>query len=298
MAQEESAKTLRQALAAGVERLTATAVPTARRDAELLLMHAAHLDRAFLLANPKEHLAPGVLARYTEYLDRRSDSEPIQYILGEQEFYGLRFHVSPDVLIPRPETEHLVEALLARFPTDRMLQIADVGTGSGALAVALAHSLPQAKVVALDVSKAALRVASWNAEEHGVASRIRFVESDLFNSVPGELFDIVVSNPPYVAETDRHSLDAQVRDYEPHEALFAGPTGLEMYERLIPQAHDHLKPGGLLVLEIGAGQQKQLERLLKNWINLSFAADLQGIPRVALARRKKDQPNEVAVATS
>ena len=290
MPQEEGATTLRQALAAGVERLTAKAVPSARRDAEILLMHAAGLDRAFLLANPNEHLAPGVLARYLEYLDRRSDSEPIQYITGEQEFYGLRFHVSPDVLIPRPETEHLVEALLARFPSDRTLNIVDIGTGSGALAVALAHSLPQAKVVAIDLSKAALRVASWNAEEHGVANRIRFLESDLFNAVPRELFDVVVSNPPYVAEADRHSLESQVRDYEPHEALFAGATGLEMYERLIPQAHEHLKPGGLLVLEIGAGQQKKLERLLRDWNSLSFAADLQGIPRVAIARRKKDHP--------
>lgn len=286
MPQKEDGTTLRQALAAGTKLLTAASLANARRDAERLFMHAANLDRTFLLANPASTLAPGVLARYHEYIERRCAAEPIQYIVGEQEFYGLRFHVSPDVLIPRPETEHLVEALLARFPHDRALHIADIGTGSGAIAVAAAYSLPRAKIVALDVSKAALRVAGWNAQEHGVASRIRFVESDLLNAVGSETFDAIVSNPPYIAETERAALDEQVREYEPDEALFAGPTGLEVYERLVPQAQTHLRAGGSLLLEIGAGQKPQIERLLKNWGEVCFIADLRGIPRVAMARRR------------
>jgi release factor glutamine methyltransferase len=146
--------------------------------------------------------------------------------------------------------------------------------------------MPRAKVVALDVSKAALRVAGWNAQQHGVANRVRFVESDLLNAVPGESFDAIVSNPPYVAESDRHSLDEQVRSYEPEGALFAGSTGLEIYERLIPQAREHLRNGGWLLLEIGAGQRKPVERMLGNWCDVNFVADLQGIPRVACARNK------------
>jgi release factor glutamine methyltransferase len=189
-------------------------------------------------------------------------------------------------LIPQPETEHLVEAVLARFGGDRAVQIADVGTGSGAIAVAVAHSLPRAKVVALDLSKAALRIAGWNAQQHGVAGRVRLVESDLLNAVAGECFDAIVSNPPYVAEADRPSLEEQVRAYEPEEALFAGPTGLEIYERLIPQSRDYLRPGGWLLLEIGAGQERPIERMLAGWADVSFVADLQGIPRVACARNK------------
>jgi release factor glutamine methyltransferase len=288
MPQKEDGITLRQAVAAAIKRLAKSASSlNARRDAEHLLMHAAGFDRAFLVANPASTLAPGVLARYDEYIERRSSAEPIQYIVGEQEFFGLRFEVSPDVLIPRPETEHLVEALLSRVPHDRALHIADVGTGSGAIAVAAAYSLPNAKIVALDLSKAALRVAGWNAQQHGVANRIRFLESDLLNAVGEECFDVIVSNPPYVAETERESLEEQVRGFEPNEALFAGPTGLEVYERLIPQAHVHLRAGGWLLMEIGEGQQKQIERLLKTWSEVSFTADLQGIPRVAIARRKQ-----------
>ncbi len=195
-----------------------------------------------------------------------------------------RFAVSPDVLIPRPETEHLVEALLARMPHDRPVRIADVGTGSGAIAVALAYALPQARILALDISKAALRIASMNAQQNGVAGRIRFVESDLLNGAGDEQFDAIVSNPPYVALSEREGLEIQVRDYEPEEALFAGPTGLEIYQRLIPQAQTCLKRGGWLLVEMGAGQQSALLRLLEGWGGVAFVSDLQGIPRVAIAQ--------------
>lgn len=257
-----------------------------RRDAELLLLRVLGRDRAFLLAHPDAELTAEQIAEYNGWLRRRAAHEPVQYILGEQEFYGLTFSVTPDVLIPRPETEHLVETLLMRVRHDQRLRIVDVGTGSGAIAVSLAHSLPLTLVTALDISEAALAVARRNAEVHGVADRMRFLQSDLLGAVAGERFDAVVSNPPYVAEADRESLEPQVRDFEPAVALFGGPSGIEVHERLIPQAHEALNPGGWLLMEMGMGQRKALARLLSGWDEVSFVDDLQGIPRVACARRK------------
>jgi release factor glutamine methyltransferase len=276
--------TIKRALAEGAERLQGIAT-NPRRDAELLLLRLLQRDRAFLLTHPEALLTSEQLARYAVWLDRRAAHEPVQYILGEQEFFGLNFAVTPDVLIPRPETEHLVEALIARVPHDRPLRIADIGTGSGAIAVVLAHSLPMAQVTALDISAAALAVAQRNAETHHVASRIRFLESDLLNAVAGESFDAIVSNPPYIPEADRASLEPQVREYEPSGALFAGPSGLDVYERLIPQARIALRPEGWLLMEIGQGQHTALAKLLAEWDNVSFIDDLQGIPRVAQAQR-------------
>lgn len=276
--------TLKQALADGTSKLSGITTQP-RRDAELLLLRLVDRDRAFLLTHPDTPLTPEQAAQYDDWLRRRAEHEPIQYILGEQEFFGLTFTVTPDVLIPRPETEHLVEALLGRVSRYRPLRIADIGTGSGAIAVALAHALPQALVTALDISAAALAVATRNAKTHGVAGRMRFLESDLLSAVDGEVFDAIVSNPPYVAETDRASLEPQVRDYEPAGALFAGASGLEVYERLIPQAHAALKADGWLLLEIGQGQRDALAQLLSGWNNVGFIDDLQGIPRVACAQR-------------
>jgi len=255
----------------------------ARRDAELLLMHAIGRDRAYLLTHPEAQLTSEQAAVYEEWLARRERHEPIQYIIGEQEFFGLRLRVTPDVLIPRPETEHLVEAALERMERNAPLRIADIGTGSGAIAVALAHALPMAHLTALDISPAALAVARSNAETHSVSGHIRFCESDLLEAVAGESFDMIVSNPPYVAENE--ILEPQVRDYEPTSALFAGATGLDVYERLIPQAQAALKPGGWLLLEIGHGQRDALAQLLSGWSSVSFVADLQAILRVACAQR-------------
>jgi len=212
---------------------------------------------------------------------RRLRSEPMQYITGQQEFYGLAFEVSPDVLIPRPETEHLVEAVLKHVKPNA--SIIDVGTGSGAIAVALAHALPQAQVTAVDLSPAALQVARRNAQRNAVSDRVTFLQSDLLVAVEGGDFDAIVSNPPYVA--DAEVLEPQVSNYEPHAALYAGPTGLEVYERLVPQAGKLLKPQGWLLLEIGSGQQAAVEALLHDWSALSFVRDLQGIPRVIQAQK-------------
>ena len=252
-----------------------------RRDAELLLAHVLRCDLVALLAHPERPLSAPEATRYESVIMRRLGSEPMQYITGQQEFYGLAFEVSPDVLIPRPETEHLVEAVLKHVKPNA--SIIDVGTGSGAIAVALAHALPQAQVTAVDLSPAALQVARRNAQRNAVSDRVTFLQSDLLVAVEGGDFDAIVSNPPYVA--DAEVLEPQVSNYEPHAALYAGPTGLEVYERLVPQAGKLLKPQGWLLLEIGSGQQAAVEALLHDWSALSFVRDLQGIPRVIQAQK-------------
>jgi release factor glutamine methyltransferase len=214
----------------------------------------------------------------------------VQYITGQQEFYGLTLKVTPAVLIPRPETEHLVEAVLKLLPPNTPLTIADIGTGSGAIAIALAAHLPQAAITALDISPEALEIATTNARAHNLTNRIRFLQSDLLSALDheAETFDAIVSNPPYVAETDRSSLHPQVRDHEPATALFGGKTGLDIYRRLVPQAYIALKPNGLFAVEIGQDQQEAVAALLKTWHNLFFIKDLQQIPRVALAQKPAD----------
>ncbi|HEX5234099.1 MAG TPA: peptide chain release factor N(5)-glutamine methyltransferase [Silvibacterium sp.] len=272
--------TLTTALDHGIARLAY--LPTARRDAELLLLRATGGDHVLLLTHPDTALTPEQLSTYDQWLIRRARHEPIQYITGEQEFYGLTLRVTPAVLIPRPETEHLVEALLHRVPHNAPLGVADIGTGSGAIAIALAHHLPKAAITALDASAAALTIAQQNADRHNLTSRIRFLESDLLNAVAGETFDAIVSNPPYVPQFEL--LEPQVHDFEPHTALYAGPSGLDIYQRLIPQAWQALNSGGLLLMEIGHGQQSALAILLAQWSQIEFIPDLQGIPRVAIAR--------------
>ena len=285
MSQEPSA---RDQLAAGAARL-ADSSSAPRRDADLLLRHVLRCDRAWLLAHPEILLTDTQAAEYTALLARRAQHEPVQYILGEQEFCGLRFRVTPAVLIPRPETEHLVEAVLARVPHDRPLRIADVGTGSGAIAVALASALPNAHIDALDISEAALAIAEENAHANSVSQRVHFHRSDLLEAVQHSRLDAIVSNPPYVATTD--TLEPQVHDWEPHGALFAGDDGLDIYRRLIPQAQALLRDGGLLALELGAEQQAPLQTLFadfKAFTDLTFVPDLQGIARVALAMKRGD----------
>jgi len=259
----------------------------ARRDAETLAMHLIDRDRVFLVTNPQAELSAEGAVAYSALIERRLAGEPIQYITGETEFYGLPLHVNRDVLIPRPETEHLVEkalSLAAEFERPRMV---DVGTGSGAIAVALAHKLPGARITAIDVSPAALAMARGNAERNGVAGHIRFLEGDLLGPVAGEQFEFVISNPPYVAESDRASLAVEVREYEPAQALFAGKDGLDVYRRLIPAAHAALVSGGLVVMEIGYGQDAALAGLLaaSGFEQIEFTADLRGIPRVVSSRR-------------
>ncbi len=262
----------------------------AGRDAACLLRHALGISQATMLADPARVLTPDQQVAYEAMVLRRAANEPIQYIIGEQEFYGLALRVTPAVLIPRPETEQLVEAVLGqvkRAGLNSTMRILDVGTGSGAIAIALAYHLPSAQIAAVDLSSAALEVAAANAARHGLAERIRFLESDLLDALSdGETsWDVIVSNPPYVPTADRESLHPQVRDHEPAAALFAGADGLDIYRRLIPQARAALRPNGLLALEIGHGQKASIASLLSDWKELRFLDDLQQIPRIALARR-------------
>jgi release factor glutamine methyltransferase len=283
--------TLREALTRAAGQLDADPAlrPTALPDATLLLMHTLSIDRATFLAHPERPITRHQQAQLQHAIARRLRSEPIQYITGTQEFFGLALKVTPAVLIPRPETEILVESVLDRLPRDKPLRIVDIGTGSGAIAIALAHSLPQASITALDVSPQALAIAMENARSHAV--NIRFLQSDLLEAISNEEpFDAIVSNPPYVPASDAVTLHPQVREHEPAQALFAGPTGLEIYRRLIPQAHASLKPDGLLALEIGHGQRDAIAALLGAWHEVEFLPDLQGIPRIALARR--GQPHD------
>ena len=280
--------TLRQALTLATQTLAAGEHlrTNAHRDAELLLLHTLQIPRTTLLAHPNRELSPADEALYESHIARRLKNEPIQYITGQQEFYGLPFKVTPAVLIPRPETEHLVEAVLAHLPHNQPQRIADIGTRSGAIANAVAVHLPQAQITALDLSPEALKIASINAETNAVANRITFLQSDLLAAVATETpYDAIVSNPPYVPETDSPTLPPEVLDHEPHTALFSGSEGLDIYRRLIPQAHILLKPNGLIALEIGHGQREALANLLSGWHQLHFIDDLQQIPRVALATR-------------
>lgn len=264
----------------------------ARLDAESLLLHVLRKDtpnrnRAWLVTHGSSQTIPGVGANLRALVERRRAGEPIQYITGETEFYGLPFLVTPDVLIPRPETEHLIEKVVELAPLFSKPRIVDVGTGLGVIAIALAHEWPSAAITAIDVSAPALDLAHRNAERIGFADRIRFLLGDLLAPVEAECFDFVVSNPPYVPTADRDSLAVEVREHEPALALFAGEDGLDVFRRLIPAAFAVLEPGGFLVMEIGYGQSEAVAALMSEtgFEQIEFVPDLQGIARVVCGRR-------------
>jgi len=280
--------TLHEALERGALQLGAGPHPEkARRDAEVLLLHASGRSRTDLLAHGEDEFSLAESLRYKSLLDRRAKGEPIQYITGETEFYGLPFRVTPDVLIPRPETEHLVETVVALARSFAAPRIVDIGAGSGAISVALAHHLPKARITTTDLSEAALAIARENVRSSGVADRICFLQGDLLAPLAGEKFDIIVSNPPYVPASDRDSLSVEVREYEPLLALFAGEDGLDIYRRLIPAAFVALISGGFIALEIGYGQADAVQNFLRaaGFAQIEFTPDLQSIPRVAAAQR-------------
>ena len=301
---------LRQALHDGLARLEAARlvgvdIDAARLSAEVLLFHVAHCDRAHLYAHPERELTPDEQQQYEALIARRAAGEPLQYIIGHQEFWRMDFRVTPAVLIPRPETEHLVEQTLvlarkfhpeafaeAAHGTDlqekalrgKALRLIDVGTGSGAIAVSLAHELPQAEVAAVDLSPEALDVARQNAERLG--ARVQFTVSDVLESIPEEpVFDFVVSNPPYVGLDEADKVQQVVLQNEPHLALFAGAEGLAVIRRLIPQAWARLRPGGWLLMEIGWSQSEMVKALLVGWHNIHVINDLAGVPRIVVARK-------------
>ena len=303
-------RSVRALLKQGIERLRSAHVPSYPLAAELLLIHVTSRDRTWLYSRPEE-IVPGPEAEaYIALLDRRATGVPTQHLTGKQEFWGLEFEVTPDVLIPRPETEHLIEVALDRLAVRDLragreqhfegenATLVDVGTGSGCIAVALAKELPAATICASDISQAALEVARRNAARHGLSDRIHFCESNLLekflvssrNSQPA--FDLIISNPPYISLREAHSLPIEVREHEPHVALFGGDEGHELYSALIPQAAQLLKPGGLLVLELGYNSLPAAQSLFEDlaWTNVAVTNDLAGIPRVIAGERSQILP--------
>ena len=288
---------LKMKLNSAIARLSENAVPSPRMNAELLMMFSLGCDRAYLHAHPERELSPEESRRYEQALSQRERGTPAQYITGHQEFWGMDLIVTPAVLIPRPETEHAVETVLrlvrasegapggdARPPLSRV-RIADVGTGSGCIALALAKELPTAEIYATDISSEALEVARANASRLQMASRIEFSRNDLLAGLGASEFDFVVSNPPYIGESEADEVQLEVRKFEPRRAVFAGPTGLEVIEQLIPQAYSKLRGNGWLVMEISGTIVNGVKDLLDEWKQKQVINDLQGIPRIVAAQK-------------
>jgi len=270
--------TVQTALRQGADLLEQGEIAVPRLTAEVLLGHAMRVDRTYFYAHPEQELREVEWLHYGRYLHERLKGKPTQYITGHQEFYGRDFRVTSDVLIPRPETEHVVEVALEVARGAR--RVLDVGTGSGALAVTLQLELG-AETWATDISEAAARVAGRNALS--LNARVNFVVCDLMEGLDKDSMDLVVSNPPYVPSTDAHGLQREVRDFEPHVALFSGPTGFELYDRIVADARRVLRPGGWLVMELGFTSLGHVQRLLESWSDVRVVPDLAGIPRVIAA---------------
>ena len=279
-------KSVSEILREATQILDSAGVPEARREAGSLLSFILHKDRTFLISHAEDPIDDESLSSYREVVERRASGEPLQYITGVQDFFGREFRVTPDVLIPRPETELLVEAALEFSGSS----LCDVGTGSGCIAVTLLCELPEARAVAIDKSPAALEIAKLNAGALAVSVRATFVMSDCFDVLdPSEFqFDLIASNPPYVAEAIVAGLQREVRDHEPMIALSPGPDGLSMIRRLLRDAPPFLKPSGHLIMEIGFDQGEAVQRLVneKQWHLVGLRPDLQGIPRIVILRKK------------
>lgn len=265
----------------GAQRLREGAVADPRRDAGSLLAQVIGRDQTFVFAHVDDALNRKDYESFQSLIERRAGGEPLQYLTGHQEFFRLDFEVTPAVLIPRPETELIIEAALELLRDDPEPHIADVGTGSGCLAISILHELPAARAVATDVSRAALQVAQRNADRHGVADRLALLESDCFSVIDSGLrFGLIVSNPPYVSEDEMKNLQREV-NYEPRAALAAGPDGLSIIRRLLVEARPFLRPGGYFVFEIGFGQSEAVQQLIdpRAWKLVEIRTDLQKIPR-------------------
>ena len=270
--------TIQTALVQGAEILEKGAISPSRLTAEVLLCHAMHCERAYLYAHGNDDLTQLAWIHYGRYLHERLKGKPTQYITRKQEFFGREFYVNPDVLIPRPETEHLVEAALNFLKSRPESKILDLGTGSGAIAISVALE-SGSEVMASDVSMGALKVAKRNRDKH--SAPVRLLAGDLLDPITPSSIDLLVSNPPYVPATDEANLQREVRDWEPHVALFSGNTGLEIYERLIRGAEVVLKRGGRLLMELGYQSLEGVrEMLAPRWTDIDVMSDLAGLPRV------------------
>jgi len=263
-------------------------IAEAQRESVSLLARALQKDKAFFYAHPEDILSDAERTLFESYLNRRAAREPFQYITGVQEFYGLEFEVTPDVLIPRPETEMVVEQALVVLGNHDAPAFCEIGVGSGCISVSILHAMPASSAIAVDVSLAALEVTRRNAKRHNVDGRLRLIESDVFGRLADESFDAIVSNPPYVPVRDFAGLQAEVRDFEPHTALTDGSDGLSIIRRIIRDSPRFLRPGGHLLMEIGFDQSERVAAMFDQavWSTPNFLPDLQGIPRLASASLK------------
>jgi len=281
-----ASRSISQLIENSTQRLTPL-YDTARIDAEVLIAHALNFSRTQLYTWSDKVLSDEECDKANTLVRRRYEGEPVAYIVGFQEFWSLDFKVTPDTLIPRPETEHLVEFSLANIPVDKFFRVADLGTGSGAIAIAIAKERPQCQLVAVDESEAALKVAVENAKALGV-SNITFKQSNWFDSLKGETFDLIVSNPPYIEELDKHLSEGDVA-YEPRSALASGIDGLDDIRQIIRQAKDHLNSNAALVLEHGWDQAVKVRAIFKEekYDSISSYDDLAGIERISIGRYSK-----------
>jgi release factor glutamine methyltransferase len=276
------------ALTEAAEGLRAHRIVEPRLEAALLLGHVLQRNRAYLIAHVDQELRRDQLAAVRSFVARRASGEPLQYLTNHQEFFKLDFEVTPDVLIPRPETELIVETALTVLPRERQSGLLDVGTGSGCLAISILHEYKNTHATAIDLSARALQVAQRNAERHGVADRLRLIESDLFAALPADqIFDLIVSNPPYVSSDDMAHLQREVQR-EPRRALEGGRDGLDVIRRLLRDASAHLKKGGHLIFEFGIGQDAAIRELVDRdvWELIEVRKDLQQIPRTIILRSR------------
>ena len=281
---------VREVLVTASQRLAAAGCATPGLDAELLLAHTLGRERTWLYMYPQHRLQADQLAKFDELLYRRERREPVAYLIGHKEFFGLEFQVNRHVLIPRPETELLVETALALYPANTTLKIVDVGAGSGCIAITLAKHLPGARVLASDASTEALLLARQNARYHQVADRVAFLWGDLLQPV-GQPVDLIVSNPPYVSRAELTETAPEVRLYEPRPALDGGIDGLAVIRQLLTQAGKKLKPGGALLVEIGSSQGEQVIQLAGRHFakaELTIKKDLAGLDRLLVVRLNKN----------
>lgn len=282
---------IRTLLHRSTREIAAGGSPSPRLDAEVLLMNILKTDRLQLCMHPEKELTEEECTGYSRWIEKRRRGEPVAYITGGKEFWSLIFEVNRDVLIPRPETECLIEEVLKCYGREAGRQrIIDIGTGSGAIGVVLAKELPSARVTATDISRGALTVARRNADRHGVAEQMEFLEGHLFASAVGE-FDVIVSNPPYIPDDVYPLLPEGIRAFEPREALIAGPDGAAFHRKIIREGTGRLKPGGRIFLEIGEGQKELVEVLFQEeglYDSIGFRADYGGMDRVAMARKRNE----------
>jgi release factor glutamine methyltransferase len=273
------------ALSSAAEALHSAGVAEAAREARSLLAFTLDRDAAFLIAHPEYELSSDEAERFGGYLERRVDREPFQYITGHQEFYGLDFEVTPDVLIPRPETEILVEAAIELLSGSDKGSFCEIGVGSGCISISIVHAVCEARGLGVDISAKALEVARRNAARHGVVDRLTLRQGDAFKGINGK-FDLVVSNPPYVPRGSIDSLQAEVGRFEPRSALDGGDDGLDIVKKIVCDAPGTLNPGGVLLMEIGFDQSEPVAAFFdeRNWGEPEFLPDLQGIPRTVKCR--------------